>query len=112
MVKIVDRSELLVRVAGGREQVTITLRGEIDIATAPDFEERAMGVLRIGTAELVIDLSQVTFLSSAGLSTLIRISREADRVGCALVVDNPSPLAMQVIRTTGLAETLSVRSVY
>ena len=101
-------SQLSVRVAGGRDRVTITLRGDLDIATVSDFEARANAVLRLGTARLVLDLARVGFLTSTGLGALVRIGEEARRQECELVVVNPSPLAMHVLRTTGLVEALNV----
>jgi anti-anti-sigma factor len=99
-----------VRVAGGRDEVTITLRGDLDIATVPDFEERARAVLHLGTARMVLDFARVGFLTSAALGALVRIGKEARRQDCVLVVVNPSPHALHVLQATGLADVLNVVS--
>ena len=103
-----EGSELSVRVAGGRQEVTITLRGDLDVATVSDFEQRANAVLHLGTARLVLDLARVGFLTSAGLGALVRVGEEARRRDCVLVVVNPSPVALHVLQTTGLVEMLNV----
>jgi anti-sigma B factor antagonist len=68
----------------------LVVRGEIDAATAPVFEEAVADVLSRDAASLIIDLSDVTFLGSAGLRILVAthelVSRAAD---FAVVADSP-----------------------
>lgn len=47
------------------------VRGEVDVVTAPALRIAIAGVLRAEPEVLVIDLQAVTFLSSAGLLTLV-----------------------------------------
>ena len=53
-----------------------TLAGEIDGKTAPEVQDRLLPVIA-DHSKLVIDMSQVTFLSSAGLRTLLLLYRQA-----------------------------------
>ena len=54
---------------GARTRVSV--RGDVDSETAPELERRLTALLHDGVTDLVIDLSEVAFLSSAGLSALI-----------------------------------------
>jgi anti-sigma B factor antagonist len=53
--------------AAGRGAVTVKLTGSLDTATAPDLERQLVPVLGGPTTDLVFDLAQLKFISSAGL---------------------------------------------
>ena len=59
--------------------VLITLSGQIDSNCAPDLEEELVGLIEAGKRNLVINLRDVTFVSSAGLSSLISAQIKAHR---------------------------------
>ena len=69
----------------------LAVAGEIDLATAPSFEEAISEALADEPPGLIIDLSGVTFLASVGLQILV-LTKE--RVGTAtdfgVVADGPS----------------------
>ena len=55
--------------AGGRDAgtVTVALTGSLDTATAPELEKQLAPVLAGSARDVVFDLAQLTFISSAGL---------------------------------------------
>ena len=55
--------------AGGRDAgtVTVTLAGSLDTATAPELEKQLAPVLAGSARDVVFDLAQLTFITSAGL---------------------------------------------
>ena len=64
--------------ATGDRNVVLTAAGEIDSLTAPDLRAALDGVLADpGSRHLVLDLSLVTFVSSAGLSVLLATRDDA-----------------------------------
>lgn len=89
--------------------MVLRVDGEIDLATVE--------VLRVGLAEavaqsvplVVVDLDEVGFLGSVGLSALISAQEQATESGCRLVVVvSPTSPAMRTIQVTGLTALLSV----
>ena len=67
----------------------VLVRGEIDLATADSFEERASeAVMEADGASVLIDLSGVTFMDSAGIRALVRVMELGS--GKSLIVQ-PSP---------------------
>src|SRR2546423_6631209 len=46
---------------------TLELAGELDIATAPDLEATILSLCVDGVGEIVLDLSKLEFVDSAGL---------------------------------------------
>lgn len=69
----------------------LAVGGEIDLVTAPSFEKAINEVLADEPRNLVIDLSGVTFLASAGLQLLVSTNeRIGGSAGFAVVADGPS----------------------
>jgi anti-sigma B factor antagonist len=75
-----------------RDGVTVlAVGGEIDLVTAPSFDKAINDVLADDPASLVIDLSEVTFLASAGLQLLVATNeRIGGSTGFAVVAEGPS----------------------
>jgi anti-sigma B factor antagonist len=65
--------------------VVLTLRGELDLATAPVLQERLDRAMR-GGAAVVIDLSGLRFIDSCGLGILVRAERQLRGSGGQLVL--------------------------
>jgi anti-sigma B factor antagonist len=81
--------------------VLIALGGELDIYTAPDFQER---VRRYDPAEvqMVIDLAQVSLLDSAGIGGLVSLRNDAHRAGAQLGLVCPRRELTRLFWATGL----------
>ena len=89
---------------------------QIDHHTAPDFsEELAEGLRRCEVApdpapELVVDLSQVTFLDSTGIRELILAERALARRGGRLVVCGARGVVRRCLEVTGVLERFGAAS--
>ena len=85
----------------------LTVSGEIDLATVPAFEAAIAEALTREPTALIVDLSAVEFLASAGLQALVatqeKVSKAAD---FAVVAD--SPVTSRPIELTGLEQILSM----
>lgn len=85
----------------------ITLRGEIDMAGLDDLQRAIEPHLAPGQT-VVLDLSAVTFADSTLLKVLSQARGQADQVGGALLVRNPSDQVRQLLSfadLTDLAQT-------
>ncbi|MEV6898822.1 STAS domain-containing protein [Amycolatopsis sp. NPDC051372] len=84
--------------------------GEVDAATAEMLHEAAM----LGGGEepttLVLDLSEVTFLDSAGLTVLVRVERKQRAQGGSLAVVTRNRAVLRVLEITGLDRSLTILS--
>jgi anti-sigma B factor antagonist len=49
----------------------ISLSGEVDLYTAPDFKQKLLEVIGQGGKEVVIDFSKTTFIDSTTLGVLV-----------------------------------------
>jgi anti-sigma B factor antagonist len=74
----------------------IAVRGEVHVSTAPEFSERLNEAIATGKTGVIIDMTDVEFIDSTGLSVLLnalrRVTRQQGRM--ALVVSNPTVLRL------------------
>ncbi|HEY3831165.1 MAG TPA: STAS domain-containing protein [Acidimicrobiia bacterium] len=74
--------------------VTLSLRGEIDLANAEEFRQEVEGALR-DDADLMVDCSELTFIDSMGIGVLwrarARLSATGHRVYLLKVNDKVRP---------------------
>lgn len=85
--------------------VTVPLNGELDFATAFDVEMKLEQAIR-DADEVVVDLSQLDFIDSTGIRTLLEAHQAARRDGVTLRL-LPGPDAVQrVFEMTGLLDEL------
>jgi circadian clock protein KaiB len=93
---------------GARSRV-ITVAGELDVATSPQFEAVFSRVLQDGTTRIVVDLASATFLDSTALSWLLACARHARRPGGAMaIVVGPGSQPGARFDLTGTREVLNV----
>lgn len=94
-----------------REALVVTVAGEIDGYTVDRFRAAVVAgfdQLRDGQI-LVIDLTEVTFLSSEGLQALVEVTQTAQRrrEPLPVVVDHTRPV-IRPIQVTGLDDVLAL----
>ncbi|MEV8099492.1 STAS domain-containing protein [Kitasatospora sp. NPDC085879] len=86
---------------------TVTARGDIDLATAPRLRRVLARALK-AHRDVVLDLSEVTFVDRAGLGALVEARNLAGRRGGRLVLWGAGPRVVRLIRLTGLGGYLAV----
>lgn len=59
------------------ETVVLSVKGEVDLATASDLAHHIEQAMTTSPAAVIIDLSEVSFLASVGMSVLIAARRKA-----------------------------------
>ncbi len=82
----------------------LRVSGEVDIQTSPILEQHLARVLDQGSTSIVIDLAEVTFLDSTGLSVLVAGLKRCQGSGGDLRVASPQPNVRRVLEVTGLAD--------
>lgn len=89
----------------------VVVSGEVDASSAPVLAHRLDAVLDGRPASVVVDLRGVTFLDSAGLSTLAMAHRRAQEHGGAVRVVASSRAVVRPLQITGLWQLLSGQQV-
>jgi anti-sigma B factor antagonist len=90
------------------DNVTILdLEGEIDIYTATEFKEALLQSIDSGAHRILVDLTKVTFMDSAGLSVLVSGERRLRPLGSCLAVACDERIR-RVLTITGLDDALAL----
>jgi anti-sigma B factor antagonist len=55
----------------GNDAFVIALSGEVDLYTAPEFKQQLLDVIGRGGKEVVVDLTDTTFIDSTTLGVLV-----------------------------------------
>ena len=106
----IDPTRSDVQVSTSSEGCTVTVVGEVDSSTAPGLRECLLEVLaRPAATPVQVDLSQVTFLDSAGLSALATAHRAATAAGRVLLVRCGTARAVvRPLQITGLWDVFTI----
>lgn len=88
--------------------VVLSVAGELDASTEQRFRDALTSVLTHGVPRIVVDLSAVVFMSSAGIGVLMGVRRVLADEGGALALAAPPGEVAQVLSMTGVAEVIPV----
>ena len=80
--------------------------GRLDGYWADHLDNALSEVVREGHHHLRVDLSQVTFLSSAGIAALMKFYKQLSRINGSFAVVNPSNSVRMVLEMTRLSAVL------
>jgi anti-sigma B factor antagonist len=97
-------TNLRLTVSKGQGTARVAVAGEIDMETAPQLS----ACLDRLDADLIVDVSDVTFIDSSGLSTLVASSQRLRALGRGLRIVGPSDSVRTVFEVTGLQGLLGV----
>jgi len=86
----------------------VRIGGDIDICVAETLEECLLRIMRSHTAQLLLDLSAVTFFDCTGIRALLLTRRRAElRSGSADLIE-ASAAVRRVIDLTGLRDVFPI----
>ena len=86
----------------------VAVRGEIHVSTAPELSSFLADALGRGIDSLVLDLSEVEFIDSTGLSVLLNVLRRVTQRGGALVIVCTNPTVLRLFEITRLESTFDI----
>ena len=84
----------------------IFVSGRIDGEGANQLEVALLASIAAHAKKIAVEMSDVTFLCSAGLRALLQYWRQMQNKGGSLHVTNPSPEAMTLLNTSGFKDML------
>ena len=107
----VGSSDLLtVDIVARGSAVVVSVRGELDLATVPVLRGRLGSVDEVSASPsaMVVDLSEVTFIGSAGLALLVDLHNRCGERGIPLAVVATGSVVPRAIQVTALDQVFSV----
>ncbi|TYP82907.1 STAS domain-containing protein [Blastococcus xanthinilyticus] len=93
-------------VSGPAALPRVTVTGEVDCTSAPELRTLLDQLIAAAPAEIVVDLTGVTFLDSAGLCVLAATHRQAVAGGGRLRVLAANRAVVRPLQITGLWQLL------
>ena len=105
----VKKSQMNVRV-GTRENKSahVVIEGSMDAHTFPQFQSAMVELTDGGTVFLVLDLRSMTYIASVGINFLINLRVQRRKVGGEVILVDPQPNVMKILKMLGLLEVLVV----
>ncbi|MEU4805943.1 STAS domain-containing protein [Actinosynnema sp. NPDC023587] len=88
--------------------VVLRVSGELDASSADELARPLASALVTGVRSVVVDLTQVRFLGSAGLEALVTGSKRAEGLGVPLVLVASGRAVLRPIEATGLTAVFTV----
>lgn len=90
------------------EQMVVSLTGRLDTVTSVEFTKR-MEAEKVDEKLVIIDMSNLEYISSAGLRALLALKKVLIPQGKELEVHNLSPICQEVFKVTGFKNILTVK---
>ena len=87
--------------------LTISLEGRLDTTTAPQLEGELKDALDGSVENLVMDMKELAYISSAGLRVLLSAQKIMNKQG-NMVVRNASEEVKEIFDVTGFADILTI----
>lgn len=88
-------------------KMTVKISGRMDTNTAPEVEESLKESID-GITELIIDLSDLEYISSAGLRVLLAAQKIMNKQG-SMTVTGVNSSIMEIFEVTGFNDILTIK---
>ena len=98
-------AELNIKVEKNEEVLTIKVSGRLDATNASNLDNEVEKISNI--KELVFDLENLAYISSAGLRVILSASKKMMELG-SMKIKNVSDSVMEVFEITGFTDILTI----
>jgi anti-anti-sigma factor len=86
----------------------LTMSGELNINTAPDLRELLVRHTKAKQPRMLLDLSDVSFMDTSGLATLIETHLKTEKQGGSLALFGLQPRILEVFEITRVIDLFTV----
>ena len=90
--------------------VVVRLSGRLDSSAAPGAEERLSAVVSGEAPRVAVDMSALTYVSSAGLRVLLVAAKTAQTKGGKVVLISPNPAVREVLEASGFDKFIQIQA--
>ena len=89
--------------------LTIALEGRLDTVTAPELENEIRSSAE-GVSRLILDFTELAYISSAGLRVLLSTQKRMNASGGSLLIRHPNEVVSEVFEATGFSDILEIEA--
>lgn len=86
----------------------VYVSGDVDLQSSPELRELLLEALAKGQGTLRIDLSQVHYMDSSGVGTMVYVKREVERGGRRVVLIGLQPRVRSLFEITHLDQFFTI----
>lgn len=86
----------------------LEIKGEVDAFTAQDLNSAIIGLLDQGHHQIVLDVSKMMFISSAGIRVILFVHKEAVHLGGEIRIVGPTDQVRRTFEIAGLFDILVI----
>jgi anti-anti-sigma factor len=86
----------------------VTVQGRVDAAAAPNLESQLQATLARGDVHIVVDMSDVSYISSSGLKVLLAALRQARRGQGQLILCSLQPQVTAIVEMIGFDQVFPI----
>jgi anti-anti-sigma factor len=88
--------------------VVVGVTGELDLASSPGLEQELEKLAASGAGLVIVDLRELEFMDSTGLSVLVRAHQQATESGQRFAVVRGPQQVQRLLSLTGVADRLTL----
>src|SRR4051812_3643934 len=104
MSTVSEAGRFEVRTCPDRERVILAVAGELDLASVGALQAALDELSAAGWENIVLDLRELTFIDSMGLSLLLEADRAARLTGRSFAIVDGSPAVARLLAVVGLTD--------
>jgi anti-sigma B factor antagonist len=94
-----------------QHNVTIAeVRGRIDTVTSGEFGSRVTALVTSGAKKVLVDMSNIIYISSAGFRALLEIGKQSEASSCTFGLCGLSREIQRLFEISGFADIFSIYS--
>lgn len=97
---------MTIEIAKETESLTMKLGGRLDTTTAPELEKAFEENMEV-SKDLILDMKELEYISSAGLRVLLAAQKKMNQTG-KMKLTGVSDEVMEVFEITGFADILTI----
>ena len=101
------RGNMTIETSREEEKLCLKVKGRLDTMTSPQLDKEVETNLK-GTELLTMDLSELDYVSSAGLRVLLSAHKSMKKQGGSMVVRGVNEEVQEVFTITGFSEILTI----
>ena len=84
-------------------------KGELDVYNTKKFKEKSLKIYEKDKKDILFDFSELEYLYSTGLGSLIYILKEIEKDGNKIVIENINNSIMKLFKITKLEDMFEIR---
>lgn len=95
-------TEFSIRREASGDAVILRLQGDLDMAVSPRLRDELSAAFEAHPKRVIVDMKEVTFMDSSGVSVLVVALRGSGRRRLKLALASPSPAVRNVLEMSAI----------